>query len=270
MCSYAIVVGKQFSSPAKKRGTAVPAVAALASCQCNIQSMLLWITMPSIQKRRGAYLPHWAREGAIYSVRFRLADSVPQEKLREWEFERKDIIANAKKLSRELSSSERLELERLHTGIVEQYLRTGYGSCWLRNDSIAEAVANAIGFFDKKRYLLFAWCIMPNHVHVILQPHTGVTLSSIMFSWKSFTAKKANSLLGRTGKFWQGEYFDRLIRTEIEFRHSIEYVWTNPDMARLKDWQWRWKMNDSLLRDAIENTFHTARAGSTCRHAPEV
>ncbi len=81
---------------------------------------------------------------------------------------------------------------------------------------------------------------MPNHVHVLITPFEGFTLSVILHSWKSYTAKKANRLLHRRGQFWQEEYFDRYIRTEEHYRRAIEYIELNPVMAGLckkkEDW----------------------------------
>ncbi|MBZ5626589.1 MAG: transposase [Acidobacteriia bacterium] len=59
----------------------------------------------------------------------------------------------------------------------------------------------------RKFYRLSAWVIMPNHVHVILQPH--VALPTIMRWLKGRTSRVANQILGRTGmSFWQDESFD--------------------------------------------------------------
>lgn len=194
-----------------------------------------------IQKRLGAKLPHWTKENAIYAVNFRLADSLPQEKLREVKMERDWIIKRAKDQRRPYTVEERRQLRFLQTEKVDDYLRNGYGACWLRRPEIAEIVINALKHFDGKRYRLFAWCIMPNHVHIVVQPLPGEELSKIVHSWKSFTANEANTLLKRTGAFWQVEYYDHLIRNPDQLHHAIEYAWENPDYAFLKDWKWRWK-----------------------------
>ena len=99
---------------------------------------------------------------------------------------------------------------------------------------IAEVVANAITHFDGSRYRLHAWCVMPNHVHVVLSANDR--LDSIVHSWKSFTANEANRLLNRDGKFWQDDYFDRMIRTPQELERTIAYVVGNPMKAGLVDW----------------------------------
>ena len=75
---------------------------------------------------------------------------------------------------------------------------------------------------------------MPNHVHVVLEPASGHRLGTIVHSWKSFTANKANKLIGRTGAFWHDDYFDRYMRDEDHLISTIGYVEQNPVKAGLK------------------------------------
>ncbi|HEY1422257.1 MAG TPA: transposase [Candidatus Acidoferrum sp.] len=103
---------------------------------------------------------------------------------------------------------------------------------------VARIVADAIRHFDGKNYRLLAWCVMPNHVHVVFTPLADHKLAAILHSWKSFSAKQANLLLGRTGHFWQREYFDHLVRSEASLNKIIHYVQHNPEKAGLKDWPW--------------------------------
>ena len=79
---------------------------------------------------------------------------------------------------------------------------------------------------------------MPNHVHAVVQPLPGYEVPGIVHSWKSFTAKEANRLLGRTGQFWQPEPYDHLIRNENDFKRQVEYVLNNPVRAGLRNWKW--------------------------------
>ncbi|MDD5055518.1 MAG: transposase [Candidatus Peribacteraceae bacterium] len=204
-----------------------------------------------ITKRQGAYLPHWTQEGGIYSVRFRLADSLPREKLDELRWSVSDLINTAKNARRTMTAHERLELLKIQTTTMERYLRAGYGSCALRQDRIATIVATALQFFNEKRYRLYAWCVMPNHVHVVVQPLSRYALPEILHSWKSFTAKESNKILGRTGAFWQREYFDRLIRNDDELRQAVEYVWSNAELAGIRNWRWCWKADDAMIARAF-------------------
>ena len=196
------------------------------------------MSMGGISIRHGAYLPHWTRDGAVYSIIFHLADSLPKSALQAWEFERRDIIQTAGRMNRPLAPHEESRLEKLFSERVETYLDMGAGNCWMRRDDVAAVVAEAIQHFDSQRYCLFAWCVMPNHAHVVAQPLQGYELPDIVHSWKSYSAKKANRLIGRTGQFWQAEPYDHLIRNEQDFCHQVEYVLLNPVRAGLKNWKW--------------------------------
>ena len=191
-----------------------------------------------IKVRQGAYLPHWTRVGAIYAVTFRLADSLPESVVKSWEFERLDILKTAQQMNRPLTLAEETRLDKLFSETVEAYMDTGAGECWMRRDDVASVVANALQHFEGTRYKLAAWCVMPNHVHTVVEPLPGHELPNVVQSWKSFTAKQANRLIGRTGHFWQPEPYDHLIRDEEDFARQVEYVLSNPARAGLKNWKW--------------------------------
>ena len=194
-----------------------------------------------ISKRTGAYLPHWTVDGAIYSITFRLADSLPAAVLAQWLNEREDIITTARQRGRPLAEHEQQRLDQLHSERVEAYLDAGHGACWLRQPAIAQIVADSLTHFDHQRYHLHAWCIMPNHVHVVAEMMAGHQLASVVHSWKSFTASTANRALGRTGPFWQVEYYDHINRGEGDYLHTLRYVAENPVKAGLKNWPWVWQ-----------------------------
>jgi menaquinone-specific isochorismate synthase len=124
---------------------------------------------------------------------------------------------------------------------VDDELHVGRGSCALQDKRIAEEVIATWRLFEGERYDLITWCVMPNHVHVVLRLLAGDDLDRVLHSWKSYTSKVANRVLGRTGTFWQREYFDRLIRSEEDFEDTIEYVVRNPEKAGLTDWPWVWR-----------------------------
>jgi hypothetical protein len=153
--------------------------------------------------RYGACLPHLTNDNGIYSVTFRLADSLPKSVLVAWKQERDEIIAKATEHGQQLSKTEDDRLKRLLSLRIESYLDTGAGECWMKHPEIADLVERALKHFDRQRYELLCWCVMPNHVHVVVQPYSGYELSEIEHSWKSFTAHQANKLLRRSGVFWQ-------------------------------------------------------------------
>ena len=197
-------------------------------------------TSPSFSdaKVRHRRLPHWESGEAVYFVTFRLADSLPQSLLRSLAAQRADILATAKAAGRELSPGERRLLARLFSRRVERYLDAGSGACYLGKPGIAELIARALLHFDGSRYTLFAWCVMPNHVHVVFRPDGGETLADIVHSWKSFTSNAANHRLGRSGRFWQREYYDHQVRSGEEFSRIVRYVAENPLRAGLQNWRW--------------------------------
>ncbi len=108
---------------------------------------------------------------------------------------------------------------------------SGHGACWLRYPEIAAMVRDALRFHDGKKYDLKAWVIMPNHAHILLVPNEGEHLDKILHSIKSYTAQKANKLLGRSGQFWQHESFDRYIRNAKHYQAVVRYIEENPVKA---------------------------------------
>ena len=188
----------------------------------------------SITIRERGRLPHWEVEGGTYFITFRLFDSLPKQALAEIESEKQRL----QKRSKQLSQAEHLKLQRAAFAKLEAYLDVGVGACFLRDARVAATVVENLKHFDGERYRLFAWCVMPNHVHVALKIFPKYSLSRVVQSWKSFTSKRANALLDRNGSFWQREYFDRLIRDENELRRVISYIAKNPEKARFRNWKW--------------------------------
>jgi REP element-mobilizing transposase RayT len=179
------------------------------------------------------HLPHLKREGASYFVTFRLAGTLPATVLEQLKRERELMLARALAAKRPLTWHEQEELFRWYSTRVDAYLDEGRGDCWLRNPDMAQIVADALRFHAGQRYDLLAWVVMPNHVHVVVRPLQGVTLSQILKSWKGFTAHAANRILRRQGAFWQGESYDHLIRDDTDLHRCCHYTTQNPVNARL-------------------------------------
>ena len=120
------------------------------------------------------YLPHCDFPGLVQFVTFRLADSMPASRRGEWEH---------------LLALEDLREKRTK---LEEYLDRGVGECWLRDPRIANLCEDALQFFHNKRYELLAWCVMPNHVHVLV--HVWRTpLGKLVQSWKRRIATQAQA-----------------------------------------------------------------------------
>jgi putative DNA methylase len=132
------------------------------------------------------------------------------------------------------------ETSALRRSRFETLLDAGYGDAVLARPDAGVIVEGALLYFDDARYRLHAWCVMPNHVHVLLTPDPGFALSSILHAWKSFTAKAINRVLRRQGQLWREEYLDRAIRDGDHFERARWYIEENPVKARLceapSDW----------------------------------
>ncbi len=176
------------------------------------------------------HLPHWEQEGATYFVTFRLADSIPNTLLTEWHDELQTWL---KFHPRPWDHKTAKEYERRFVDGPEKWLDRGHGECHLRNQRLAAIVANALRHFDRERYRLDAFVVMPNHVHVLVQPKSGHSLSEILHSWKSFSAHSINKALHRKGDFWMEESHDRMVRDFEELERYRDYIKENPVAAKL-------------------------------------
>jgi len=171
-------------------------------------------------KSRGE-LPHLYKPGSYYFVTFRLADAVLTRKRRD-------------------------QSPSYYGAIDPRDLLSDYdppitlGSCALGNSNVASMTQQAILHFNETRYQLVAWCIMPNHVHVVFSPVDGHCPSDILRSWKGFTARAANKILKINGTFWERESFDHLIRTADSVERFADYVENNPVEAGLCDKPSEW------------------------------
>ncbi len=107
------------------------------------------------------------------------------------------------------------------------------GPTFLRQPAIAQRVLASIEYgAGRGDYQLHAWVIMPNHVHLLITPR--ISVPKLLGSLKSVTGKRANLLLGRTGRpFWQDESYDHLVRNDEEFRRIERYIENNPMTAGL-------------------------------------
>ncbi len=187
---------------------------------------------PSLWYSRG-YLPHCAQAGLVQSITFRLDDALPQSKIDEWECE----LRHLEDRQRDIVRQRRLAV----------WLDGGHCACWLRDPRISAVTEETLLKFDPERYRLVAWCVMPNHVHAMIETRDGWPLAGILHSWKSYTASMANRLLKRSGAFWQREFFDRFIRDEKHYADALLYIEGNPVKAGLVaeagDWRWSsaWK-----------------------------
>ncbi len=190
------------------------------------------------------YHPHVESPRLIQHVTFHLADSLPRHLVEKMAAELKSVPPSLRDTEKEKR--------------IAGYLDAGRGSCVLRVPELAHLVQQTLLHFQDKRYHVFAWCVMPNHVHVLFQAAEGWTMSSIVASWKKYTGRRINAYLRvhtmgavppgvsaglESGSpVWHRDYFDRYIRDDGHFATVVDYIHNNPVKAglarRAEDWQW--------------------------------
>jgi REP element-mobilizing transposase RayT len=230
------------------------------------------------------HLPHWRQDGATYFVTFRLADSLPQSKLRELEEIKREwaikhgicrtdcqsVLRSARRqsvprrtdcqsvLQRDIPRENWEAFARAVMVKAEAWLDNGMGECWMARPEVARIVAQAVHHFDNDQYELGCYVVMPNHVHAILRPlrQQILPLEKILQSRKRRTSREINAVVGRSGLLWQEESFDRIIRDEEHLYRCIQYIGSNLAKAGMPPGQglrwvrpeWEelgWRFNDA-------------------------
>jgi putative transposase len=198
------------------------------------------------------YLPHCDKPGLVQFITFRLFDSMPAGRRGEWEHllsinSRSDAPRSgaAGNASRSGAQSIAPREQRIK---LEEYLDRGLGECFLRDPPIAALTESAMLHHHGQRFQLLAWIIMPNHVHALLEVGSA-PLSKIVQNWKSIVAVEANKLSGRTGRFWQPDYWDRFMRDEEQKRKALHYIENNPVKAKLCRIPEEWPFGSARFRD---------------------
>ncbi|HEX6982988.1 MAG TPA: transposase [Balneolaceae bacterium] len=114
---------------------------------------------------------------------------------------------------------------------------------------VTQVVEEALHYRDSKKYDLYVYCLMPNHVHLVFQHLNNASssksfpITEIMKGLKRYTALKCNKTLGRKGAFWQSESYDRVIRNQDELEKTIRYTLNNPIKAGLVNYWQEWPYN---------------------------
>jgi REP element-mobilizing transposase RayT len=217
--------GKRESSQSgQKRPEAASTGAAVDAASGDLFSLVEFDPHGSIGKLKGN-LPHWRQEGVTYFVTFRLADSIPQERLAQWLAEREAWLARH---PAPLSEKDRQEYGRLFPERIETWLDADHGSCVLARPDCRRIVEDTLRHFAGRRYLLDEFVVMPNHVHVLVTPLGERWLSGILHTWKSFTSHQVNRVTGRRGILWQKESFDHIVRNATSLEKFRQYIRDNP------------------------------------------
>jgi len=128
----------------------------------------------------------------------------------------------------------RLEYSKRFIEPLEHWLAQGFGNCDLAEPELSRIVEVSLRYHDGERYLLDEYVIMPNHVHCLILPSTGMWLKLILKGWKSYSSREINVLKGTKGRFWMEENFDRIVRDPSELERYRAYIRENPVRAKLE------------------------------------
>lgn len=189
-------------------------------------------------------LPHIVPPGSTVFFTFRLAGSIAaatwQRLFEERELAMREAIKQTDVPQVELIS----RLQKRHFAACDALLdQAGCSPTWLRETSIAKLLMREIQALPELGVVIIAYCLMANHVHLVVQLPDLVDFSAgrMMQRLKGRTAVAANKLLGRSGQaFWQHESYDHVVRNGEELARIVAYVVNNPVKAGLvQDWtQW--------------------------------
>ncbi len=186
--------------------------------------------------------PHWSQAGAVVFITFRTEDSIPREVIQRWEREKQEWLrthsypnsGHWSDVVPTLPDKERAEFQRQFQRCREEFLDTCQGACLLRQPALAEIVSDSLLKFDGDRYRMGDFVVMPNHVHLLVAFGSESGLKDQCASWLRYTARQINLATGQTGKFWQQEPFDHLVRSLEQYDYLRQYIADNPRKANLR------------------------------------
>lgn len=211
-------------------------------------------------------LPHWHPEGQMFFITFRLAHSLPVQVIQELQEQREREMQTIRAIfSGTQRTDELYKLEKKYFGHFDSWLDRCVEESprWLAEEQVAQIVADEIHKLDGERYSLFAYCIMSNHGHLLVDTsersfkpvHEGVTapypLTDTLKLLKGRTARYCNQVLGRNGKFWHHESYDHVVRNQKEYERIVRYILNNPVKAGLVETWEDWKF--TFVKDVSRN-----------------
>lgn len=125
------------------------------------------------------------------------------------------------------------------------------GPAYMRMPAVDQVVASLIAKGAACDYLLHAWVVMPNHVHLLITP--SVDAAALLRRLKGASARESNKLLGQMGQpFWQRESYDRLVRSANEFQRIEHYILENPVRAGLVRSAEEYPWSSISMRDGLK------------------
>ncbi|MCW1922119.1 transposase [Luteolibacter arcticus] len=198
------------------------------------------------------YLPHWDFEDSVQAITFRLGDALPTSVIEEW---RRELAGSLGGSERHLSPRAQTDLHRR----IARYEDAGHGSGVLAMHECAAIVQGLLLAGHDGAYKLIEWCIMPNHVHVLVRLTGEIALGQIVKGWKAPAAIQINRLLGRSGSLWLEDYHDRFIRDLDHFHNAVAYIRENPVKAGLCKTPAEWRFSSAGIGWGTGSSPHEGR-----------
>ncbi len=201
-----------------------------------------------IKRNYSRHLPHIVPEGVPIFLTWNLKGAMPQAVLESLRAERERLEQQPHRAGETLTDRN-IRQNKILFAIADRYLdRTVDGPKHLADPPAAEIVEESIRSGSGVLYDLFAWCIMSNHVHVLLTPR--VELQEITKAIKGSTSFQINGLHGARGRvFWQDESYDHWVRDEEEMFRIIHYIEHNPVAALLCQRPEAWPRSSARFRE---------------------
>ena len=101
---------------------------------------------------------------------------------------------------------------------------------------------------DKFHFRLANFCIMPTHIHLLIEPGEGASLSRIMQWILTRSAKRWNFLHGAKNHLWGDRFFARAIKDPNEYESVMNYIDQNPVEAKLCESPAEWPASGAYYR----------------------
>jgi len=189
-------------------------------------------------------LPHVEQPNACYFITFRTADSLPRAVTAALAAQRAAWLQQLGGESRDnaeheclarLSRPDRVEFARRCARAWHDSLDSCHGVCVLRTHSLRQHVVDSLCHGDGVRYDLDAFVVMPNHVHMLVGFSEPGSMRRQCASWKHYSATRIQRALGRRGRFWQSESYDRVVRDFRSLEAYRRYIADNPRRAGLSN-----------------------------------
>jgi REP element-mobilizing transposase RayT len=192
----------------------------------DIAYFVPWAEIDTHERR----LPHWQQGQVAVFVTWRLADALAEEKLAAWHSERTKWLVHHPE---PWNVATRLCYAELFGQRIDRWLDAGHGSCLLRDPLARVELIQVLQAFDGTRYRMHAWVVMPNHVHVLFSPIGTDPSARTVAAWKGVSARRIHLRCGGSGRLWQPESWDTLIRSPNHFASCLHYIAENPVSSRL-------------------------------------